>query len=502
MTRPNAGLACSGDYRLEVEDFGPISQASVDLRPLTVFVGPNNTGKSCLAILLYALHRSLKGMDPWPLGRHRLPGRPANQDRFRPVESAVRESLLSWMSAAGTNPSLPPEVAESIRRNIERDGTLKAAMAGEICRCYGVDPLRELIRHSGSIRRATVSLSMPPESPSPSIGLQFVIQDKEEPRLRETAWNPGSVPSARMEEIRRDHARVADSAEPNVEYPFALLSDALLSQVLAPVLRNAYYLPADRAAVMRTHQTVVSALIQGATTTGLRRGMDTPPTLSGVLADFLRELIRMGSENGGGGRREQTLHLAAGLEQNILAGAVQVKPNEAGYPGFTYRPQDWENDLPLIRSSSMVSELAPVVLYLRHQVRPGDVLIIEEPEAHLHPTMQTALARELARMVRAGIRVVMTTHSEWLLEQIGNLVRLSNLPEDRRSGLEAADVALDARQVGVWLFQTKEQPGGSVVKELALDPETGLFPADFDRVSDELYNEGAAIFNRIQEAGE
>ena len=40
-------------------DFGPIAKAEIDLRPLTVFVGPSNTGKSYLAILLYALHKSI-----------------------------------------------------------------------------------------------------------------------------------------------------------------------------------------------------------------------------------------------------------------------------------------------------------------------------------------------------------------------------------------------------------------------------------------------------------
>ncbi len=49
--------AHDGDYRIEVADFGPIVRASVDVRPLTVFAGPSNTGKSYLAMLVYALHR-------------------------------------------------------------------------------------------------------------------------------------------------------------------------------------------------------------------------------------------------------------------------------------------------------------------------------------------------------------------------------------------------------------------------------------------------------------
>ena len=57
----------------------------------------------------------------------------------------------------------------------------------------------------------------------------------------------------------------------------------------------------------------------------------------------------------------------------------------------------------------MVSELAPVVLYLRHLVQPGELLIIEEPEAHLHPGMQAAFTRELARLVTTGVRIVITT---------------------------------------------------------------------------------------------
>ena len=150
-----------------------------------------------------------------------------------------------------------------------------------------------------------------------------------------------------------------------------------------------------------------------------------------------------------------------------------------------------------MQTSSMVSELAPVVLYLRHLVQRGNVLIVEEPESHLHPAMQAAFARELARLVRTGVRVVITTHSEWFLEQIGNLVRLFSLPENRRAGISGADVALSPEEVGAWLFKPGSE--GSVVEEVEVDPETGLFPTDYDEVSQSLYNEGADIFNRLQE---
>ena len=61
MGTENAGREFPGEYRLDVEDFGPIAKASVDLRPLTVFIGPSNTGKSYLAILVYALHQCFGG---------------------------------------------------------------------------------------------------------------------------------------------------------------------------------------------------------------------------------------------------------------------------------------------------------------------------------------------------------------------------------------------------------------------------------------------------------
>jgi len=148
----------------------------------------------------------------------------------------------------------------------------------------------------------------------------------------------------------------------------------------------------------------------------------------------------------------------------------------------------------------MVSELAPIVLYLRHLVRPGDLLIIEEPESHLHPAMQAAFARELARLVRAGIRVILTTHSEWFLEQLGNLVRFGMLPKQKREGTVGTDYALRPDEIGAWLFKRRQKPKGTIVSEVFLDSETGLFPTDFDPVREHLYNESAEISDRLEES--
>ena len=84
----------------------------------------------------------------------------------------------------------------------------------------------------------------------------------------------------------------------------------------------------------------------------------------------------------------------------------------------------------------MVTELTPVVLLLRGGLEPGDTLIIDEIEAHLHPAAQTQMATLLARLVRAGVRVLITTHSDWLLKELGNL----RLPPGQASaaGIDAA----------------------------------------------------------------
>lgn len=494
----------SNNYRIEVKDFGPIVKASVDFRPLTVFIGQSNTGKSYLAVLLYALHKCLRGMDAslGTLGIQHRVYRPFVPSM--PLSTEVERSLNDWIAAVSNDdsfPEIPRNLLETIRSILEEAKGLDLHLHNEIRQCFGVQGLGELVRHRSSSRSSRVALDVPRTDKWDTVRYEFEFGSSESKvsgqisAAESPSWRPdlsGDIVSlVRQMELRERSFHLGP------RLVFMELLSKLFRSLLGPAGRKAYYLPADRTGVMHSHQVVVSALLQNAAMAGLRPSANVP-ILSGVLADFLTLLIGIGDKRRSGRRKD--MELAVPLEDKLLGGTVRVENSETDYPNFAYRPKGWQRDLPLMRSSSMVSELAPVVLYLRHIIRRDDVLIIEEPEAHLHPAMQAAFARELARLVRAGVRIVLTTHSEWFLEQIGNLVRLSALPQTKRKGLEAADYALKPDEVGAWLFKPSDRSKGSEVREIDLDPETGLYPAGYDAVTEALYNQSAMIYNRIQES--
>ena len=194
--------------------------------------------------------------------------------------------------------------------------------------------------------------------------------------------------------------------------------------------------------------------------------------------------------------------MASALEQETLAGRILTTRSAAGgYPEFVYRPRETKQDIRLTRASSMVSELAPIVLFLRGLVHPGDTFIIEEPEAHLHPAAQTQMAMTLARLVRAGVRVVVTTHSDWLLHEIANLMREGELGGSlgESSLRDSLPAWLSPQEVGIWLFNREDEVAGSTTEEIPFDRIEGVEPKDYQEVAEALYNRSAELQNRLEE---
>ena len=487
---------------LEVTNFGPIVEAKIELRPLTVFVGPSNTGKSYLAMLIYALHRFMEYL-PLFVG---LPLWKRVSWKELHISDEELESLVAWWdlvemrSPQDSRIPVPDDIAALIRPVFKYMHEFADDFDTEIRRCFGVDETRQLIRHPGK-NGATVTLRNHVQDDEEPFAYQFSTRGKA-PEF--TASIPDTTPlqiERGREILLRPFSRFAREYQDRRDFERVIweLWNAIFPYTIREVYRPAYYLPADRTGVMHAHRVLVRSLIEGATSAGLR---PTAPmlTLSGVMADFLQQLIEF--DDTPRRRHNRNQDLARDLEENILSGAVSVEKPDIGYPRFFYTPQGWKETkaLPLMNASSMVSELAPLVLYLRHVVAPGDLLIIEEPESHLHPAMQAAFARQLAQVIKAGIRVIVTTHSEWVLDQFANLVRLSALPQSKRKEFPEADAALRPDQFGAWLFKPKQRPKGSVVEEIRIDPEAGGLLADYSEIADQLYNTWAEIGNRITES--
>lgn len=506
---------------LEVSSLGPIVEAKVDLRPFTLFVGPSNTGKSYLAIMIYALHRLFSRHFYNVLYRHSL----FRVGSYRPwmpwresgtISESKMDRLLDWTEQFSPDVEtfdmsrfpLPDDIAALVRPLFESVDKPDHSMESEIIRCFGLRSAAHLIRSPGTTATQVVLRSHVAGGENPFVYKLDLSRRRESVRVSasipssEPLWLAGGIESWWWRFGRREKLERGVDWKERSAYASEVidgLAGAVFPYIAGLAGSPAHYLPADRTGVMHAHRVVVSALIERAASAGIRPASPVP-MLSGVLADFLEQLIAL-SDLPPGNEGED---LAARLEKTILGGAVRHEGSEgrpeAPYPSFSYHPDGWRESLPLMRASSMVSELAPVVLYLRHVVRPGDVLIIEEPESHLHPAMQVEFTRLLAAAVGVGVRIIMTTHSEWVLEELANLVRLSALPDSERKTIDGGDAALKAHEVGAWLFEPKRRPRGSVVREIPLDSEAGTFAAGYEDVAAVLHNRWAEISSRSKES--
>lgn len=477
-----------GDYRLRVKNFGPIIEAEVEMRPLTVFVGPSNSGKSYLAGLLYAMHRN----SAWAAGLMKgdlFPRLVSARPKFELPDSVTR-AMYSWLTAPEGVPVIPEDSMDELREACERQ--IARSVGDEVRRAFGVADLNRLRRWS-SCGGTEIEWSGK-KAATPGSTARLDLRDSS------LSASISDLPSISFDDYGDwRHTLETSPKDKDIEN---LWIDIVATEVILILLENgfsstlhrAHCLPGDRASLLRHREAVVGNLIRNASTVAPQPAVRENPAFPGIVADFLEEVGWSGSEGVGGDYTD----LSVEVEKNLLGGEVEVN-RQSGSPVFLYRANTPDSeDIPLSRTSSMVSGLAPVALYLSWNVRSGDVLIIEEPEAHVHPEKQVEIARQLAGMVRAGIRVVITTHSEWMVEQLGNLTQLSNLPKDRRKGIEEAELALDPKEVGVWLFRSNPQQGGTVVEEVTLDTESGLFPVDYGKIARDLYNQGAAIFHRTQ----
>ncbi|WP_281615764.1 AAA family ATPase [Flammeovirga sp. SubArs3] len=174
------------------------------------------------------------------------------------------------------------------------------------------------------------------------------------------------------------------------------------------------------------------------------------------------------------------------LEKDILDGKVVItKENEII---FTSNKGAKKNAVPIQSSASLIKSLSGMVFYLKHLAQRGDMLIIDEPEMNLHPDHQRSIAKILVRLVNAGLKLTVSTHSDYIIREINNLIMLSSEKEEVKKIAEENGYGEDEKikpndiKVNYFYFDTKTM---AKVKPLEVTSE-GFDIDSIDRTIEEL----------------
>jgi len=448
------------------QNLGPIGAGTIEFKPLTILIGPNNSGKSYAAQSAYALWRAVSGSLRRPF------------TTTEPFTEFLDRQLRDADDRVGFT-KLPDErqaiLKEDFDRYLER---LRSDLVESLRRYLGVEDTSDLMRVANSRQPLSIQVS----------GTQrpdLLVELRASPDGDSTTWAALDVGAVTVP------VDPGPTLSPLSDDPFAreLIVRHLWSQMLTATgfpSGDAYYLPSARSGILTGLEFYTTMAMQLVWQGGGGQPL-VLPAFSGVSGDFLQLVAARFSPFATLPPSHERLQPAVELlETKILGGRIGVSQDATRRLSITFETSGLR--LPLHRTSSMVAELAPVALYLKHVLQPGDWLIVDEPEAHLHPENQRLIARLLVRMVRAGVRVVCPTHSSLILHQISNCILASHATGEspRELGLTEED-AIDMADVGVYLFE----PGrdGTRVKPVPIEPDYGISEDEFLRVAESIGEE-------------
>jgi predicted ATPase len=471
---------------VEIENFGPISSGKINIRPLTVFIGPNNSGKSYTAMLIHSIFKSISSYtSPFEI-LYELRFRQDFQstELIKELVEIIKRSIKDLEEKGECE--IPRRLIDIMKEVFKY--ICETKLGSEITRSFAC-PLKELIKvgeTSSTLRVGfgshSIDLLLSDE------GLKLIEYPQLDLKVKIKAGERPSVPARMIREKNEVLIEVVRGLPPSLLED--LILRAYIFYLLGDISALCYYLPAARSGILQGHKALVASIVRKIPYVGIER-LEIP-TFSGVVADFLSSIITLPREKG------PLYQLAQELENELLKGEILIRTPEGkySYPEISYGFQKAE--IPLYRASSSVSELAPLLLYLKYYIEPRSVLIIEEPEAHLHPENQRILAKFLVRLVRSGVYVIITTHSDYLLEQLNNFILLSKIePEKRKQHGYQENDFLKPDEVAVYVFYYDKDSSGHKIKEAKVTEEDGILQEEFLRIDEALYKETVRISREL-----
>ena len=388
--------------KISMKNFGPIYKASINLKPLTIVIGRNNLGKSFIGQLIYSIVCSLN--------------KPPNRVFGGQFPNVGLLDLVKYIMP--DSETQKKQISKLFNRNISLDsytnsftGFLKAELSDDLktlledalTSTFGVE-LENLINY----REETTSFSFTLE---PNATFSITINDEGVLSVETEFSSTFTTHISRI--IRNNYEQYRNSNKPQrtfLDSVFNNIYDYLLNHY---IFSNSYLLPAGRAGLIDSWDTIASTLINLASV-AIPQGLSMP-ALPGTAAKLYNALYFAGKRKKGGAPKFTSNF------RNLLSGdIVTTESSRTKRKEFLYEfgKKTEKFNVNIIHAASMIKEIAPFYLIAKDLITENDLLIYEEPEAHLHPKTQTQLIHILIEMLKINVNFFLTTHSDIFLRSV------------------------------------------------------------------------------------
>jgi predicted ATP-dependent endonuclease of OLD family len=426
---------------------------------LTLFCGQNNTGKTYAAYALYSILTHFREISAsWML----------EQD----IESLLKAGSISIdLNKSRDSTEFLDGISRALRANLPSDFDAPRDFFGNDC-------IRLSELHENLIVKASIE--------------------------RELNMGPFKMMLSLKENIVNINASVTDADFGDVNIIQSLLL-RVLNQVVSDMytdayLGRAYVLTAERSAInlfsrelSSSRNDLVDQLLELSNSDKkVKKKIDFKNILGEKAMRYslpIRDGLKIAEDLKNISKNEGKLAaLATKLEEVILGGKIQI-----GEHGELIYSKNESVQIRIHLTASMVKSLASLVIYLRYQSKVGDLLIIDEPELNLHPDNQRRIARFLCEVVNAGVDVIISTHSDYIIREINNTIIL-NAPRfsevKQRHGYQDSEL-ISSEKVSVVLFGKDGLPKQITVGETgfaveSIDEEINLLNQISEEIAMEL----------------
>lgn len=419
------------DHSLIIEDFGKIKKAEIEIAPFTLFVGDNNSGKSYLLSLIWGIYAA---------GEYSV--------LFQDIEKVLQEDY--------------PQIYEALYRFIqltaetqEQEIQISSKILVEILNVMlarNKNRFAAEIFNSEQVTIGRLAVALKQE-------FEVTIKGEKKERIIQFFYTPNSGIS------------FSDSFS-----GYDGVIKTFMANILLWFLKNKYcfreyntvYLPAARTGFMLAKNVINRVGRQLAyDRLGLHIREEIQPFTKPVI-QFLNKMEELSLNY-------STLYetIAAWMEESMVYGHIQYG-SEVSDSEIRYVPKGSRESIPLRTTSAVVTELTPILLFLKYG-KYLEALCYEEPEMCLHPRLQQEMGKLLIRLVNSGMHLIVTTHSDIIIQHINNMCRLKemNSPKELMEKLELTEKdVIDLQEIRIYQFT--DLGACSLVEKVI--PEEGEFP--------------------------